>query len=137
MEELINKVTEFMVACGQDYTPNASEHFADFMFGLGLADLYKKLIIEESGELYKEFIDGNIENELKEICDLIWVLVGYSHIKGYDLQGAFNEVYRSNMSKVDPETGSVIKNAEGKVLKPPSYSPADMSDFIVITENVQ
>lgn len=138
MEELISKVSEFMKASGQDIRAHETDNFEHFCEHLDLINLYQRLVVEENAEVTQAFIVGHDrENELKEICDLIWVLIGYTYLQGYDLSGAFNEVYRSNMSKIDPNTGVVIKNNQGKVIKPPTYSPANMSDFIVITENVQ
>lgn len=48
---------------------------------------------------------------------------------GVNLQGAWDEVIRSNMSKTDPESGKIIKRADGKILKPDSFSPANFEQF--------
>ena len=42
----------------------------------------------------------------------------------------FDEVARSNMSKVDKGTGKLLKRADGKVLKPDTYSPPDLTPFV-------
>lgn len=50
----------------------------------------------------------NVE-ELDGCADLIWVIIGYCLSKGWDIKGAFSEVARSNMSKIDTETGKFSK----------------------------
>ena len=113
MEKSVEQVKKFMEACGQG--------------GISDSGLYVCLIDEE----YNEFAKAQTEEEdLKELCDLIWVIIGYAQCCGYDLAGAFDEVARSNMSKIDPQLGYVIKRSDGKVQKPTSYSPANMSPFV-------
>lgn len=53
-----------------------------------------------------------------------------AHKYGWDFDGAFNEVARTNMLKVDPETGKVRKREDGKVLKPEGWAPPDLSSFV-------
>lgn len=112
----VEAVEKFMVACDQTVSFNNKEQ----------SDLYFNLIKEEMNELSQPESD---ENELKELCDLIWVAVGYGLSKGWNVSDAFGEVARSNMSKVS-EDGKVIKNSAGKVIKPPYYSPANVSRYI-------
>jgi predicted HAD superfamily Cof-like phosphohydrolase len=42
----------------------------------------------------------------------------------------WEEVIRSNMDKVDPETGMVRKRSDGKILKPEGWKPPNLSDLI-------
>jgi predicted HAD superfamily Cof-like phosphohydrolase len=49
---------------------------------------------------------------------------------GADAQGAWNEVVRSNMSKIDPATGKVIKRDDGKILKPANWSPPNLTKYV-------
>lgn len=39
---------------------------------------------------------------------------------------AWNEVWSSNMTKLDPTTGKAIKREDGKILKPDSFRPANL-----------
>jgi len=55
---------------------------------------------------------------------------GYRDKPKIDLIGAYNEVYRSNMSKVDSVTGKCIKREDGKILKPDTYSPPNLIPFL-------
>lgn len=116
MTNLVKLVEDFMVACDQTVDRLNEDQ----------AKLYWKLIREEMSELQRPESD---ENELKEICDLLWVVIGYGLSKGWNIQDAFSEVARSNMSKVGAD-GKVIKNSDGKVIKPAHYTPADVSSFL-------
>lgn len=94
-------------------------------------DLYVRLIDEEFNDELKEAIeaDDRIE-QLDALLDIMVVTIGALHSLGVETADAWNEVIRSNMSKIDPETGKVIKREDGKVLKPASYSPPDLARFI-------
>ena len=62
--------------------------------------------------------------------DMIWVILGFCHMKQYDIAGAWNEVVKTNMAKVDPVTRKVRRREDGKILKPEGWEPPDMSKFI-------
>ena len=66
---------------------------------------------------------------LKELADLRYVLEGAAVSFGLPIDAAFAEVHRSNMSKLGPD-GKPIKDAGGKVLKGPNYSPADLTHLV-------
>jgi len=94
------------------------------------------LIDEEVEELYREyrkFFHGepsaSKENLLKELCDLQYVISGLAVRFGLNLDEAFKEVHKSNMSKLDKE-GKPIYNKNGKVMKSDQYQPADMRKFV-------
>ena len=108
---------KFMQACGQT-TDGVNET---------QAQLYAALVYEEFQELISA---ENPENELKELMDLMVVLIGYGLSHGWNLGCAWEEVWLSNMSKIDPETGTVLKREDGKVLKPEGYKPADVSKYL-------
>lgn len=108
-------VRKFMLACDQLKVLEVE------------SSLYYKLIDEE----FNEFINSSIRTEELDACmDLIWVILGYCHARGFNVDGAWNEVARSNMSKIDPETGKVKKREDGKVLKPATFSPPNLNPFI-------
>ena len=94
------------------------------------------MITEEYCEVNDELYDseGNMKNAkdinkrqvAKELADLLYVVYGAADSLGIPLDVAFREVHRSNMSKFGPD-GKAIRRDDGKVLKGPNYSPADMS----------
>jgi predicted HAD superfamily Cof-like phosphohydrolase len=62
--------------------------------------------------------------------DMIWVILGYCYMKGYNVEGAWKEVANSNLSKIDPVTGKVKKRDDGKVLKPEGWKPPQLELFV-------
>jgi hypothetical protein len=92
--------------------------------------LYAKLISEEFAEFLQAYFEKDNTEQLDAVCDLIWVLVGYAKSRGWDIEGAFDEVARSNMSKLDPDTGKPIKREDGKVLKGANYFRPELEKFL-------
>lgn len=106
-----NDVKIFMEACDQTRSD----------FG-GQAELYVNLIVEEFRELMQAFGDRD-KVEIADACaDLKWVIEGLEHTLNIPQQKVWDEVARSNLSKISP-TGKVIKREDGKVLKPEGWSP--------------
>lgn len=66
---------------------------------------------------------------LKECVDLLYVTYGTIHSMGWDADDAFREVHRSNMSKVGAD-GKPMYREDGKILKGPNFSPADMKAYV-------
>lgn len=110
----------FMTACGQTVDEHNSKQF----------DLYCNLIKEEVGELAEAREVGDKVESLDALIDILVVTIGAIHSLGADAQGAWNEVVRSNMSKIDPVTGKVIKRDDGKILKPANWSPPDLTKYV-------
>jgi predicted HAD superfamily Cof-like phosphohydrolase len=114
---MYNDVVKFIQACDQEQS-------------LSNASLYRNLIAEE----FSEFIQANNKNDevekLDACMDMIWVILGFCYMKGYDVQGAWNEVARSNLAKINPDTGKVIKREDGKVLKPEGWTPPQLEQFV-------
>lgn len=88
--------------------------------------LWSKLIHEEWRELQ---LATSHENAFKEICDLVYVLMGYCIVRGWDFDEAFFRVHLSNMSKLGQD-GVPIRREDGKIVKGPNYKPADLGDLI-------
>ena len=112
-----NDVVKFIEACDQIKTPE----------NIGL---YRNLIVEEFWE-FKIGDDKNDDVERLDACmDMIWVILGYCYMKGWDVDGAWDEVARSNLMKINPKTGKVNKRQDGKVLKPDGWTPPELEQFI-------
>ncbi len=99
-----------------------------------LLNLRFALIIEEGNELAEELFpaslptDGNNKKQIaKELADLLYVVYGTADAFGIDIDRVFEEVHRSNMSKL--VDGKPLKREDGKVLKGPNYTPPNL-DFI-------
>lgn len=92
--------------------------------------LYAKLISEEFSEFLQAYFEKDNVEQLDAVCDLIWVLTGYALSRGWNIEAAFDEVARSNMSKLDPETGKPIKRSDGKVMKGINYFPPELDKYL-------
>lgn len=94
-------------------------------------NMYLNLIKEEVQELQEAVDQDDKVEQLDAILDIMVVVTGALHSLGVDAEGAWNEVMRSNMSKVDPTTGKVIKREDGKILKPDTYSAPELKPFLI------
>ena len=63
------------------------------------------------------------------LTDILYVTYGAGHAFGINLDRCFDEVQRSNMSKLGADS-KPIYNEEGKVMKGPNYFKPDLSKFI-------
>ena len=87
-------------------------------------------LINEELEEFKEAIRNNDLKEAADaLTDILYVTYGAGHAFGINLDKCFDEVQRSNMSKLD-EDGKPIYNEFGKVMKGPKYFKPDLSKFI-------
>ena len=88
-------------------------------------------------ECLKEFREGVEEDNLVKIADSIadglYVKLGDAVTYGIDIWPIFLEVHRSNMSKVWPD-GTVHYDDYGKVIKPFTYSRADVAGLLAKQE---
>lgn len=90
------------------------------------------LLQEELNELKEALENNDIVEVLDALTDLQYVLdgaylsFGLHHVK----DAAFDEVQRSNMSKLGADGKPVRRESDGKVLKGPDYFAPDLSKFI-------
>ena len=117
------KVKEFMNVFGQEI-----KNKAEFP-NEKIIDLRKKLIEEELQELKDAIHENDIVEVADALTDILVVTYGAGVAFGIDLDKCFEEVHRSNMSKLSAE-GKPIYNEYGKVMKGPNYSPPDLKKII-------
>ena len=117
------KVKEFMTTFGQE-VKNKSE-----FPNVKIVELRKKLIEEEFNELKDAINDNDIVEVADALTDILVVTYGAGAAFGIDLDKCFDEVQRSNMSKLGKD-GKPIYNEFGKVMKGPDYFKPDLSKFI-------
>ena len=87
--------------------------------------LRERLIQEEFDELKEAMAKNDLPAIAKEMADLLYVVYGTAVSYGIDMEPVFREVHRSNLSKVGG-----YKRADGKWVKPTTYSPADIQPII-------
>ena len=108
------KVKEFMKKFKQEVKTKPS--FPDD----NIIKLRIHLIKEELLELEEALKGKNMEETADALTDILYVTYGAGHAFGIDLDKCFDEVQKSNMSKLD-KFGNPIYNDQGKVMKGPSY----------------
>ena len=117
------KVGIFMKTFGQEVKEKA---------GLGnekLNQLRLGLIKEELDELNNAIRDNDILEVADALTDILYVTYGAGHSFGINLDKCFDEVQKSNMSKLG-EDGKPIYNEAGKVMKGPNYFKPNLKRFL-------
>lgn len=71
---------------------------------------------------------ANKQELLDSLVDQIVTAIGVAHMFGFDIQGALEEVNRSNFSKF--EDGNPVFDANGKITKGKHYTPPNLKPFI-------
>lgn len=112
-------------------------------FGLGVsqepkADLGKdknNLRFNLMDEENREYLEAASNNDLVEVADalgdMLYILCGtiLEHGMQYKIEEVFEEIQRSNMSKLGAD-GKPIYRKDGKVLKGPNYFKPDIQNII-------
>ena len=87
-------------------------------------------LIEEELNEFKEAIS---KKDLKEVADaltdILYVTYGAGHAFGINLDDCFEEVQKSNMSKLGDD-GKPIYNKNGKVMKGSKYIKPNLEKFL-------
>lgn len=96
-----------------------------FRPSLKVCALRFSLIKEELEELKDAMELGSITKTADAIADLLYVVYGAACSFGLDMEPIFNEVHRSNMTKVGG-----YKREDGKWIKPDTYSPPNLKPII-------
>ncbi|MEU7147012.1 MazG nucleotide pyrophosphohydrolase domain-containing protein [Streptomyces sp. NPDC045456] len=65
----------------------------------------------------------------KELADILYVVYGTADLLSIPLEEVFEEVHRSNMSKLGLD-GAPVRRHDGKVLKGPGYREADIASIV-------
>lgn len=93
-------------------------------------ELALSLIKEEIKETLEAAEQNDIVGVADGICDSTYVLLWMACAYGIEIEPLFNEVHRSNMSKLWPD--GVHFNELGKVVKSPNYSPARIKELLQV-----
>ena len=117
MTNPFNDIDRFQTACDQE--PSEANYA-----------MYLDLIQEEMRELVDAVGDDDRVEQLDALVDILVVTMGAIRAAGWDGEGAWQEVMRTNFAKIDPETGKVRKREDGKVLKPEGWKAPELAQFI-------
>lgn len=92
--------------------------------------MYLDLITEEYNELREALEANDRVEQLDALVDILVVTMGAIRAGGFDGEGAWEEVMRTNFAKIDAETGKVRKREDGKVLKPEGWKAPELAQFV-------
>lgn len=120
MKKVQDQVKAFHKAMGQP-APDRMENRLDDATTV----LRSKLIVEEHREVQEALAHGTPADLAKELCDLIYVIVGTAVSHGIDLVPVFDAVHESNMAKV----GGPIRE-DGKRMKPEGWKKPDIKGVL-------
>ena len=118
------KVGVFMKTFNQD-VKDSSSLSTDKINSLRIS-----LINEELEELKQAISEKNLNEVADALTDILYVTYGAGQAFGINLDKCFEEVQKSNMSKLGKD-GKPIFNDSGKVMKGPNYFKPDLSKFII------
>tara|TARA_A100000164_G_C21553017_1_gene605993 strand:- start:203 stop:574 length:372 start_codon:yes stop_codon:yes gene_type:complete len=118
-----DSVKKFMKTFGQEVKTKAefpSEKIVKLRY---------ELIKEELEEFQTAINEKNIKEIADSLTDILYVTYGAGHAFGIDLDKCFDEVQKSNMSKLGDD-GKPIYNDQGKVMKGPKYFEPNLKKFV-------
>ena len=117
------KVGVFMKTFGQEIKTKPS------LSSNKINTLRINLIEEELKELKHAIEKKDLKETIDALTDILYVTYGAGHAFGVNLDKCFEEVQKSNMSKLG-EDGKPIYNENGKVMKGPNYFKPNISKFV-------
>lgn len=83
-------------------------------------ELWVSLITEEYHEFLKAFLSNDDVEAFDGAIDMVYVIQGWAHSKGLNMDRGMLEVHRTNMAKKWPD-GTFHKREDGKIVKPPGW----------------
>ena len=89
-------------------------------------------LMKEENEEYLEAVQNNDLVEIADaLGDMMYILCGtiIEHGLQHKIEAVFDEIQRSNMSKLD-EDGNPIYREDGKVMKGPNYFKPNFSQIL-------
>lgn len=126
LKDTIEAVETFHKAFKIDnnYSPTVDLSDADKM-------LRYKLMREENEEYLEAAQNGDLVEVADALGDMLYILCGtiLKHGMQDKIEEVFNEIQRSNMSKLDKE-GNPIYREDGKVLKSDQYFRPDIKSIL-------
>lgn len=125
MNKMVSQVLEWHKKFGVDVGDNPAPIEYERLL------MRDNILTEEVKELYAAGVRKDIVEVADAICDVLYVAIGTAIEFGLQdkLEQLFDEVHRSNMSKLD-ENGNPIKREDGKILKSALFSPPNLKPII-------
>ena len=126
LTETINKVIEFHATFGLQYFENPQA-----VIDKNIIELRHKLMQEENDEYLEAALENNLVQIADALGDKLYILCGtiIAHGLQHKIIEVFNEIHRSNMSKLD-SNGKPIYREDGKILKGENYFLPDIKSVL-------
>lgn len=126
IQEILEKVAEFQKATDQPVADSPS--VGDDKNNM----LRYQLMNEENREYLTASLQYDKVEILDAVVDMLYILAGTINQHGMQgvIEEAFNRVHANNMTKVGAD-GKVLRNPDGKILKPENFVPVDLSDLVI------
>lgn len=124
---MVGDVTAFHKACGTE-DPQEPQWPSEEKQRLR-ERLIKEEFMEVADEIFYYVADQTTDRYARlagELVDLLYVTIGTMLSYGMPIKDVWDAKHKSNMAKVDPETGKVKRREDGKILKPDGWQPADV-----------
>lgn len=126
MKNKIKAVQEFHEAfkIGLKHTPTAN-------LGEAKNTLRYNLMTEENDEYFEAAQNDDLVEVADALGDMLYILCGtiIEHGMQYKIEEVFNEIQRSNMSKLGAD-GKPIYRDDGKVMKGPNYFKPKIKEIL-------
>jgi len=127
MQKQLNAVKEFHTAFGLGVNEKPTGCLGEQV------NLLRYNLMKEENEEYLEAVMNNDKIEIADaLGDMLYILCGtiISHGLQHKIEEVFDEIQRSNMSKLGQD-GKPIYREDGKVMKGPNYFKPDFSKILV------
>lgn len=122
LNETISKVKEFHQIFGLEYHDDPREQISEKIIALR-----HRLMAEENDEYLDAALKGDLTMIADALGDKLYILCGTIIAHGLQdkIAEVFNEIHRSNMSKLD-ENGKPVYREDGKIMKGSNYFLPDI-----------
>lgn len=98
--------------------------------GAKLQEFRRKFITEEFIEFLRAEAKECAEEELDACVDMVYVILGYCYLRGWDFATAWDRVHAANMTKERVLPGDPRARSPWDVCKPPGFVPPNLIDLV-------
>ena len=126
MKKQLDAVKEFHSAFGLGISEQPKADLGDAV------NMLRFNLMKEENEEYLEAVQNNDLTEIADaLGDMLYILCGtiIEHGLHYKIEEVFDEIQRSNMSKLG-EDGKPIYREDGKVMKGPNYFKPNFEEIL-------
>lgn len=129
LNETIEKVKQFHEVFGLEYHEKPQAQVSQ-----KIIELRHRLMQEENDEYLEAAVNGDLTLIADALGDKLYILCGtiIAHGLQHKIAEVFNEIHRSNMSKLD-DNGKPIYREDGKIMKSTNYFLPDIKAILETT----